>query len=114
MRKRTAEGLGSGSDCECHGSVGHAALGRYSWEAGSVRRVERKEATAHHAVSAARANNAPRDLHAHLFGSAANPPGGLGEPGVPPIAPAGCNAITSATVRSVRRPSHTLIDRLPA
>jgi isoquinoline 1-oxidoreductase beta subunit len=39
--------------------------------------------------------------HVHLVESSA-PPGGVGEPGVPPIAPAICNAIFAATAKRVR------------
>ncbi|MGI9041035.1 MAG: molybdopterin cofactor-binding domain-containing protein [Gemmatimonadales bacterium] len=50
----------------------------------------------------ARMDAAPRELHVHLAPSDA-PPGGIGEPGVPPIAPALCNAIHAATGRRIRR-----------
>ena len=50
----------------------------------------------------ARMNVAPRETHVHVIESDA-PPGGVGEPGVPPFAPALCNAIFAATGRRIRR-----------
>ena len=41
------------------------------------------------------------ETHVHIVESSA-PPGGVGEPGVPPVAPAICNAIFAATGRRVR------------
>jgi isoquinoline 1-oxidoreductase beta subunit len=50
-----------------------------------------------------RMNEAPRDIRVHLLpGSFDIPLGGVGEPGVPPIAPALCNAIFAASGRRVR------------
>jgi isoquinoline 1-oxidoreductase beta subunit len=48
----------------------------------------------------ARTDAAP-ETHVHIVDSSA-PPGGIGEPGVPPIAPAICNAIYAATGRRIR------------
>jgi isoquinoline 1-oxidoreductase beta subunit len=48
-----------------------------------------------------RIDEAPR-IDVHVVPSA-DPPGGVGEPGVPPIAPAVVNAIAAATGRRVRR-----------
>ena len=45
----------------------------------------------------------PRAIHVHLIpGDYALPMGGVGEPGVPPIAPALCNAIFEATGKRIR------------
>jgi len=44
---------------------------------------------------------APRDIRVHLVPSEAKP-GGIGEPGVPPVAPALSNAIFAATGRRIR------------
>jgi isoquinoline 1-oxidoreductase beta subunit len=48
----------------------------------------------------ARTDIAP-ETHVHIVESGA-PPGGVGEPGVPPIAPALCNAIFAATGKRIR------------
>jgi isoquinoline 1-oxidoreductase beta subunit len=48
-----------------------------------------------------RMSAAPRALHVHLAASA-GPPGGVGEPGVPPVAPALANAIFAATGKRIR------------
>ena len=49
----------------------------------------------------ARMNQAPRETHVHLVASTA-PPAGVGEPGVPVIAPAICNAVFAATGQRIR------------
>ena len=50
-----------------------------------------------------RINEVPRDIRVHLLpGTFGMPLGGVGEPGVPPIAPALCNAIFAASGRRVR------------
>jgi len=48
-----------------------------------------------------RMNRAPRHVDVHIVKSEA-PPAGVGEPGVPPFAPALCNAIFAATGKRVR------------
>ena len=48
-----------------------------------------------------RMNEAPADIHCHIMESDA-PPGGVGEPGVPPIAPAIVNAYCAATGNRIR------------
>jgi isoquinoline 1-oxidoreductase beta subunit len=49
----------------------------------------------------ARMNNAPRETNVHIVPSDA-PPAGIGEPGVPPFAPALYNAIFAATGKRIR------------
>src|SRR5713226_8449579 len=49
----------------------------------------------------ARMNTAPRETFVHLVDSD-RPPAGIGEPGVPPFAPALCNAVFAATGKRVR------------
>jgi isoquinoline 1-oxidoreductase subunit beta len=54
-----------------------------------------------HDYRVARITEAPRHTDVYLVDSGA-PPGGVGEPGVPPFAPALCNAIHAATGKRVR------------
>jgi isoquinoline 1-oxidoreductase beta subunit len=49
----------------------------------------------------ARMNDAPRQVDIHIVESSA-PPAGVGEPGVPPMVPALCNAVFAATGKRVR------------
>ncbi len=52
----------------------------------------------------ARIDEAPREIHVHIVPSPFDvPPGGVGEPGVPPFAPALANAIYAATGKRIRR-----------
>ncbi len=56
-----------------------------------------------HDYPVARMNVAPREIRVHLVASDFKvPPGGVGEPGVPPIAPALCNAIFAASGKRIR------------
>ena len=52
----------------------------------------------------ARLTLAPREIAVHLLQPEGEVPlGGVGEPGVPPIAPALCNAIFAATGKRIRQ-----------
>jgi isoquinoline 1-oxidoreductase beta subunit len=55
-----------------------------------------------HNYPVARINEAPYQTHVHLVGGGGALPTGAGEPGVPPMAPAICNAIFAATGKRVR------------
>jgi isoquinoline 1-oxidoreductase beta subunit len=54
-----------------------------------------------HDYQVARMHQAPYETHVHVVASS-EPPAGVGEPGVPPIAPAICNAIHAATGKRIR------------
>ncbi|MBO0726923.1 MAG: xanthine dehydrogenase family protein molybdopterin-binding subunit, partial [Blastocatellia bacterium] len=54
-----------------------------------------------HDYQVARINEAPIETRVHLVASDA-PPAGVGEPGVPPMPPAICNAVFAATGKRVR------------
>jgi isoquinoline 1-oxidoreductase beta subunit len=54
-----------------------------------------------HNYQLARMNRAPRHIDVHIVESDA-PPAGVGEPGVPPFAPALYNAVFAATGKRVR------------
>ena len=56
----------------------------------------------YHDYRVARMSDAPKAISVHIVASDA-PPGGAGEPGTPPIAPALCNAIFAATGKRIRR-----------
>ena len=55
----------------------------------------------YHNYPVARINEAPREVHVTLVQNGALP-AGVGEPGVPPMAPAICNAIFAATGKRIR------------
>jgi isoquinoline 1-oxidoreductase beta subunit len=58
-----------------------------------------------HTYQVTRMAEAPRDIRVHLLPATdwSLPLGGVGEPGVPPIAPALCNAIFAATGKRIRQ-----------
>jgi isoquinoline 1-oxidoreductase subunit beta len=58
-----------------------------------------------HQYRVMRMNEAPSDIRVHLipYSDWTMPLGGVGEPGIPPIAPALCNAVFAATGKRIRR-----------
>jgi isoquinoline 1-oxidoreductase subunit beta len=82
-----------------------ALLGKITAKAGAI------EQSNFHDYPLLRIDEAPRNIHVHLVESEA-PPAGVGEPGVPPVAPAVANAIFAAT--GERRRELPLGRRLPA
>lgn len=55
-----------------------------------------------HDYPVARIKQAPQQVDVFMIGSNDHPPAGIGEPGVPPFAPALCNAIFAATGKRIR------------
>jgi isoquinoline 1-oxidoreductase beta subunit len=82
-----------------------ALLGKITAKAGAI------EQSNFHDYPLLRINETPRNIHVHLVESEARPTG-VGEPGVPPVAPAVANAIFAAT--GERRRELPLGRRLPA
>jgi isoquinoline 1-oxidoreductase subunit beta len=82
----------------CIMGLSNALSGEITFKAGRVQQ------TNFHDYEVLRMNAAPRAIHVHMIpGDFDAPLGGVGEPGVPPIAPALCNAIFAATGRRIRR-----------
>ncbi len=54
-----------------------------------------------HQYTVARMDDSPMETHVSIIGTD-KPPAGVGEPGVPPMAPAICNAIFAATGKRIR------------
>ena len=79
--------------------VSLAMLGEITFKKGRV------EQDNFHAYPVTRLAEAPRDIRVHLVPTSdwSMPLGGVGEPGLPPIAPALCNAIFAATAKRIRR-----------
>ena len=75
--------------------LGNALSSEITFAAG---RVVQSNFDSYHVM---RMDASPREIHVHIVPSDA-PPGGVGEPGVPPTAPALCNAIFAATGRRIR------------
>jgi isoquinoline 1-oxidoreductase beta subunit len=75
--------------------IGLAMTGEISAAAGRITQSN------FHTFQVPRINDAPRQVDVHIIESDA-PPGGVGEPGLPPIVPALTNAIFAATGTRVR------------
>ncbi len=81
----------------CVMGLGNAVLGEISFKDGRVQQDN------FHMYEVARMSLAPKEVQVHLVTPPGEVPlGGVGEPGVPPIAPALCNAIFAATGKRIR------------
>ncbi|AOY97677.1 acylaldehyde oxidase (plasmid) [Cupriavidus sp. USMAA2-4] len=81
----------------CMMGVSLAMLGEISFQHGRVQQSN------FHDFEFLRSHMAPRAIHTWLVGGDFDvPPGGVGEPPVPPVAPALCNAIFAATGKRIR------------
>jgi isoquinoline 1-oxidoreductase beta subunit len=82
----------------CVMGVGITTMGEISFKGG---RVEQDNFDTYEVPRMA---GTPRDIRVHIVpGDYSKPMGGVGEPGVPPIPPALCNAIFAATGKRIRR-----------
>ena len=83
----------------CIMGISLATLGEISFKNGAVQQDNFQ------AYQLTRIDDAPREIRVHLLPAAEfdTPLGGVGEPGVPPIAPALCNAIFAATGQRIRQ-----------
>jgi isoquinoline 1-oxidoreductase beta subunit len=82
----------------CVMGVGVATLEGISFKGG---RVEQDNFNAYQVIRMA---GAPREIRVHIIpGDYSKPMGGVGEPGVPPVPPALCNAIFAATGKRIRQ-----------
>jgi isoquinoline 1-oxidoreductase beta subunit len=77
--------------------LGIATLGEMTFKGGKA------EQENFHQYEVTRMSGAPRETRVYIIpGDYAQPMGGVGEPGVPPIPPALCNAIFAATGKRIR------------
>lgn len=83
----------------CLMGISLATTGEITFKAGAV------EQDNFHNYPVARMRDAPKEIRVHLMPNEGGdkPLGGIGEPGLPPIAPALCNAIFAATGQRIRR-----------
>lgn len=81
----------------CVMGLGNAMVGEISFKDGKVQQDN------FHMYEVARMSLAPKEVAVHLVTPPGEVPlGGVGEPGVPPVAPALCNAIFAATGQRIR------------
>jgi isoquinoline 1-oxidoreductase beta subunit len=82
----------------CVMGVGIATLGEVTFKGGQAQQEN------FNTYEVTRMVGAPREIRVHILPGDFNLPlGGVGEPGVPPIPPALCNAIFAATGKRIRR-----------
>jgi isoquinoline 1-oxidoreductase beta subunit len=82
----------------CVMGVSAATLGEITFKNG------RAQQDNFNAYEVTRMTAAPREIHVHIVpGDYDKPLGGVGEPGVPPVLPALCNAIYAATGKRIRQ-----------
>jgi isoquinoline 1-oxidoreductase beta subunit len=82
----------------CVMGIGAAMTGAITFKAG------RAEQENFHQYELTRIHQAPREIRIHIVpGDYGKPLGGVGEPGLPPILPALCNAIFAATGKRIRQ-----------
>ena len=82
----------------CVMGVSAATIGEISFKAG------RAQQDNFHAYEVTRMSASPREIRVHIVpGDYSKPLGGVGEPGVPPVPPALCNAIFAATGKRIRQ-----------
>jgi isoquinoline 1-oxidoreductase beta subunit len=82
----------------CVMGIGAAMTGAITFKAG------RAEQENFHQYEVTRIHQAPREIRVHIVpGDYGKPLGGVGEPGLPPILPALCNAIFAATGKRIRQ-----------
>jgi isoquinoline 1-oxidoreductase beta subunit len=82
----------------CIMGLGLATIGEITFKNGRVQQDN------FNAYELPRMSAAPRNIRVHIVpGDYGKPMGGVGEPGVPPIPPALCNAIFAATGKRIRR-----------
>ncbi len=97
-REIDPDGIRAQCEGACIMGVSLATEGEITFRNGRV------EQSNFHDFRLTRMNEAPHEIRVHLLPRGWDVPlGGVGEPGIPPIAPALCNAIFAATGQRIRR-----------